>query len=56
MRCYGNGYLMFAWDLGVTFLGVPNAPVSWGKKKNFKDFGSRGVMEICICCFLVYPF
>ena len=57
MGYYGNKGLNFALDLVVIFLGIPNFPILWGKKiKNIRDFGFKDVMEICVGCFLVYPF
>ena len=52
---YGNGVLSFAWDSGVTFLGVPN--LRFGVLKFFfLIFGLKGVMEKCVGCLLAYLF
>ena len=49
----GNDGFIFAWDLGASFLGILNWVVS-GFLGIF--FGLEGVMEKCVCCFLVYLF
>ena len=51
---YGNECLSLAWDLSVIFLGVPNLRFD-EVKKNW-SFGSKGVIEKCESCFLVYLF
>ena len=51
---YGNKCLSLAWDLSVIFLGVPNLRFD-EVKKNW-SFGSKGVIEKCESCFLVYLF
>ena len=52
---YGNKSLSLAWDLDVIFLGIPNLWLD-GVKKIILGFGSKGVMEKCVSCFIVYPF
>ena len=58
-----NGYcenddFIFAWDLGVNFLVVPNWEIGWFSEKCFFffNFGVKGVIEKCVGCFLVYLF
>ena len=44
----GNDGFIFAWDLGVIFLRVPN----WLIGRFSKNFlGLKGVMEKCVGCF-----
>ena len=45
---------IFAWDLGVIFLGVPILWSADSWKKFFLNFGLKGVTEKCMGCFLVY--
>ena len=52
----GNDGFIFAWDLGSSFLGVPNWVIGEFSKKNFLNFGLKEVMEKCVGCFLVYLF
>ena len=42
---YRNNDFIFAWDLGVTFLVVPNWVIRL-----------KGVMEKCVGCFHLYLF
>ena len=55
MEYYGNGVLIFAWDLGVNFLGIPNWVIG-GFLIFFFNFGLKEVMERCVGYFLVYQF
>ena len=54
MRYYGNDGFIFAWDLGVIFLGIPNWVLTGFFNFLFFSFGLKGVMEKCVGCFLVY--
>ena len=55
MGYYGNEVFIFAWDLDVSFLGIPNWVIR-GFLIFFFHFGFKGVMEKCVGCFLVYLF
>ena len=55
MGYYGNDGFIFAWDLGVIFLGIRNWEIGgFSKKNNNNNFGLKGVIEKCMGCFLVY--
>ena len=56
MGYYGNDGFIFAWDLGVIFLGIPSFKILRLQKKLFLKFGFYGVIEKCVGCFLVYLF
>ena len=57
MGIAGIGGFIFAWDLGVIFLGVPNWEIGeFSKKKFFLNFGLKGVIEKCVGRFLLYLF
>ena len=53
MGITGMGGFIFAWDLGVIFLGIPKW-VAGGFLE--KIVGLKGVIEKCVGCFLVYFF
>ena len=54
---YGNDGFIFAWDLGVIFLGIWNWVVGgFLKIFFFFNLGLKGVIEKCVSCFLVYLF
>ena len=57
---YGNESFIFAWNLGVIFLGTPNWVITklflqnYWFLQNFFDF--EGFIEKCVGCFVVYLF
>ena len=53
MGITGMGGFIFAWYLGVIFLGIPKW-VAGGFLE--KIVGLKGVIEKCVGCFLVYFF
>ena len=53
---YGNGRLNLAWDLGVSFLDIPNWVIGRVFLKHFFRSWSESVIEKCAVCFLVYLF
>ena len=53
---YGNGGLIFAWDLGASYLGVPNLRFRGLKKVLFLILGLKGAKEKRVGCLLVYLF
>ena len=52
-NCRNWGFI-FAWDLGVIFLGIPNLKIFGFWKNNFFKFRFQGFIEKCVGCFLVY--
>ena len=56
MGYYGSWVLSFAWDLGVTFLGVPNLVICEFFLNIVFNLGLKGVIKRCVGCFLVYLF
>ena len=52
---YANRGSNFAWDLGVVLLGVRNVQFGEVKRKMFRFFDSKDVMEKYVSRFLVYP-
>ena len=54
MGDYGNDGFIFAWNLGVIFLGIPSFKILRLQKKfNLKFYCG---IEKCVGCFLVYLF
>ena len=56
MGYYGSWVLSFAWDLGVTFLGVPNLVICEFFLNIVFNLGLKDVIKRCVGCFLVYLF
>ena len=52
----GNWGFIFAWNLDVIFLGIPNFKIFRFRKKFFLKFEFQGFIEKCVACFLVYLF
>ena len=51
----GNDGFIFAWDLGVSFLGILNFKIL-RFRIFFFNLGLKGVIEKFVGCFLVYLF
>ena len=56
MQYYGNEGFIFAWGLGVSFMGIPNLVMIGFSKKFFQNFGLKGVIEKCVSCVRTYRF
>ena len=53
----GNDGFIFAWDLGVIFLGIPIFKIfRFLELFFFFNLGLKDVIEKCVGCFLVYLF
>ena len=51
--CYANGGLNLAWNLGVSFVGIPNFAKTSDKKLWWR---SKVVREKGVSCFHLYRF
>ena len=57
LRYYGNDDFIFGWDLSVIFFRHTDLVIDGVFfKKLFFNFDLKGVIEICVGCFLVHLF
>ena len=54
MRYYGNGGFIFAWDLGIIFLGIPNLMIGWFLGKFFRFWRRHGKMCRLFPCIPIF--
>ena len=52
----GNDGFIFAWDLGINFLCIPNWVIDGFLKFFCFNFGLKGIIEKFVGCFLAYLF